>query len=59
MGKIFIIILIGCYSQTLIAQNEFIYNVSNTKFLVPNLQNLYKVDEEFSKHYKTKNTENK
>ncbi len=45
-------------SFPLFSQNALIYNVSNTKIIVPNDLNLFKLDETFTKTYKTKTTEN-
>jgi hypothetical protein len=56
--KIYIVVFFVCLTNYAFSQNAFIYNVSNTKIIVPNISELYKVDESISKFYKTNNTEN-
>ena len=56
--KLIIFLVFFTTSYPSFSQNALIYNVSNTKIIVPNDLNLFKLDETFTKTYKTKTTEN-
>jgi hypothetical protein len=56
--KLIISLIFLTVSYPSFCQSSLIYNVSNTKIIVPNDLNLFKLDETFTKNYKTKTTNN-